>query len=186
MVTVTKGEGGEKSEKAEKVQKETDPRTEEAKHQEEILLKKRPTLDGLKLTLFLIEKTEGLLNHRNFEISFGPGGGSIDLKDYLSAEKNGTFYLRVRYDQDMDPKLTRVYFLSQTKSECNKYFEITNFWNKSMKDEGLNLNTVKERHLALVAGTFFFASPFQGKLRLGHLNIKDSRHPDLLCKSKGI
>jgi hypothetical protein len=51
-----------------------------------------------------------------------------------------------------------------------------------MKVDGLSLNTVNQRHLSILAGTFIFVSPVQGKLRLGHLLIKDSRHLDLLCK----
>jgi len=90
----------------------------------------------------------------------------------------------------MDPKKTKVFYLSNAPyrpdfkmgSGCNKYFEITTFWGQAMKDDGLNLNTVNLRHVSATAGTFFFVSPFQGKLRLGHLTIKDSRHLDLLCK----
>jgi hypothetical protein len=91
----------------------------------------------------------------------------------------------------MDPKTTKVFFLSNSPirsdvgmgSGCNTYFDITKYWDKAMDGEGLALNTTDFRHLSLTTGTFLFVAPFNGKLRLGRLTLKDSRYRELACKS---
>ena len=67
---------------------------------------------------------------------------------------------------------------------CGRYFDITSYWKKVQAQEGLVLNTVDYRHISITAGTIFFVAPYRGKLRIGHISFKDSRHRDLLCSSE--
>lgn len=174
-----KEEKKEEKEKENKKDKKAVARSEE----DDALFKRRPSVDPLLFSAQLLEKTKGVLSDSGYDLEFGHGGGAVDLKDYLPEKKNGTFFLKVKYQEEMDPKLTKIFYLSNSKaSGCNKYFEITKYWQGIMKDDGLVLNTVDLRHIKISAGTFFFVSPFKGKLRLGHLSIKDSRHPELLCQ----
>jgi len=181
----------EKESKEEKKEEKKEPKKEDKKEgakktdsEEEELFKRRPTVDPLAFSVFLTEKTAGILKEPSYELKFGRGGGSFDYRDYLPEDKNGTFFLKVKYAEELDPKFGKIYYLSNSKagSGCNKYFEVTKYWKDAMKHDGLVLNTSDFRHIDFTAGTFFFVSPFGGKLRLGHLSIKDSRHPDLLCE----
>jgi hypothetical protein len=175
--------------------KKSDPRVEAEQRERDELLKHRPTIDGLSLLVSLTEKTTGLfLDGQDYNVKIGGGGGTLDFKDIYPEKKMGTFFLKVKYGSEMDPKKTKVFFLSNTPkrenvgfgSGCNRYFDITRYWNKSMKGEGITLNTVALRHLSVLTGTFFFMSPFNGKLRLGRLSIKDSRHPELICSQEQL
>jgi len=153
---------------------------------EDEMFKKRPTVDPLSFVVYLSEKTPGVLKNSAYKVRFGHGGGSLDFKDYLPEDKNGTFFLNVQYGDKLDHKLSKIFYLSNSKrgSGCNKYFEITKYWKATMSDRGLMLNTATLRHIDFMAGTFFFVSPNNGKLRLGHLTVRDSRHPELLCQVK--
>jgi hypothetical protein len=189
-------EEGKKEEKKEGDHaKKPDPRVEAERQEHDELLRHRPTIDGLSLVVSLIEKTPGLfLEGQNYDVKIGTGGGTLDLKDVYPETKMGTFFLKVKYGSEMDPKKTKIFFLSNSPkrenlgfgSGCNRYFDITRYWNKSMKEEGIILNTVGLRHLSVLTGTFFFVSPFNGKLRLGRLSIKDSRHPELICSQEQL
>jgi hypothetical protein len=178
-----KEEKKEKKEEAKEAKKDAKAGIVKADTEDDEMFKRRPTVDPLSFSIFLTEKTSGVLSEPSYELKFGHGGGSFDYKDYLPEDKNGTFFLKVKYGEEMDPKLKKVFYLSNAKSGsgCNKYFEITKYWKDAMKHDGLVLNTSGFRHIDFTAGTFFFVSPAKGKLRLGHLTIKDSRHPELLC-----
>src|ERR1035441_6120190 len=115
-------------------------------------LKKKPPVENLSFKVFLEEKTKGVLGGQNFELDYPAGGGILDYRYFLPESRNGTFYMEVVYGQDMDKKLTRVFYLSNAKkmmvddkplgSGCGRYFNITDFWKKSMSLDGLVLNTV--------------------------------------------
>jgi len=155
------------------------------------LMKKRPPLDPMSFHVFLVEKTSGVLGGENWDLKFPPGGGYLDYRYFLPESKTGTFYLKIKYDQDMDPKDTRIYYLSNGRvrqidnrpvgNGCSRYFDISDFWKKAMNGDGLELNTSGSRHISVTAGTFYFVAPYRGKLRISHLTIKDTRHHDLAC-----
>jgi hypothetical protein len=180
-------EGEKKDSKKKKSDKESKQDAEEKE-----LLKHRPVVDGLPFTVYLLEKTPQILGGQNYELNYGPVGGNLDFAKYVEEKKNGTFFLKVKYGAEMDPKLTKIYFLSNAAvhnvnnrpagSGCNKYYEITKYWKNAMKDDGLILNTSGLRHLAITTGTFYFVAPFKNKLRMGHITITDSRHKNLLCQ----
>jgi len=159
----------------------------------EDLLKKRPPLDPISFHVYLVEKTRGVLGGQNYDLKYPIGGGILDYRYFIPETKNGTFILKVLYDKEMDPKETRVYYLSNAKiremdgkpvgNGCSRYFDITDYWKKSMNGEGLVLNTTGNRHISLTSGILFFVAPHQGKLRITHLTIKDTRHRELLCSA---
>jgi len=160
----------------------------------EDLLKKKPPLDPIGITVYLIEKTPDVLGGQNFELNYTSGGGLLDYRVFVPESKDGTFFIKVKYNAEMDPKETRVYYLSDAKirevegkpmgNGCARYFDITRYWKKSMDGEGLMLNTKNHRHISVTAGTLFFVAPYRGKLRISHLSLKDTRHRDLLCSSE--
>jgi hypothetical protein len=158
------------------------------------LLKKRPPLDPIPITVYLVEHTPGVLGGQNFELKYPVGGGILDYRVFIPETKNGTFFLKVKYGAEMDSKYLKVLYLSNAKvrdvggqpmgNGCSRYFDVTKYWEKQMKGDGLMLNTVDARHISVTAGTLFFVAPANGKLRIAHLSIRDSRHNDLLCSSE--
>jgi hypothetical protein len=153
------------------------------------LLKKRPPLDPVSFHVYLIEKTQGILGGQHWDLKFPVGGGYLDYRYFLpEVVHSGTFLLKIKFDQPMDPKDTHIYYLSNAQvrnidekpigNGCHRYFDISEYWRKTINTEGLILNTNQNRHISLTAGTFYFVSPVQGKLRIAHLTVKDSRHHD--------
>ncbi|MCC6278031.1 MAG: hypothetical protein IT289_08965 [Oligoflexia bacterium] len=157
----------------------------------EELLKKRPPLDPISFKAILVEKTKGVLGDQNYELKYPKGGGLLDYRYFVPETRQGSFYLYVSFDEEMNPKDTRVYYLSNAKirdvdgkamgNGCNRYFDITDYWFNSMNEGGLLLNTVKNRHISVTAGTLYFVAPVKGKLRISHLTIRDGRHRELMC-----
>lgn len=145
----------------------------------------------MAVNVYLVEKTRNLLEGDNRKLVFGDGGGVIDLKDYIG-DRSGLFEFSVEliYEGKVQPSPT-VYFLSNSKkrmigsvsfgSGCNVYLEITDYFNKVMKDGGLQLTTLDSRHLSVLAGTFFFVTYLDGNLVLAQLTVKDSGKVDLQC-----
>ncbi len=179
------GEGGGHGEGSEK---------KEGHEEAPILLKKRPPVEHTGFHVLLIEKTPGVLGGQNFDLHYPGGGGVLDYRGFVPETKTGTFYLSAKFDKEMDPKELHIYYLSDSKlrevdgkpmgNGCGRYLDISEYWNKSMKDEGLVLNTVESRHISITAGTFYFVTSVAGKLRMGHLTVKDSRHRELLCSTE--
>lgn len=65
---------------------------------------------------------------------------------------------------------------------CRNYYDITTYFDKSMKADGIAATTTAARHVSALAGTYFFAQNWGSKIYLAHLTIKDSRFRDLQCK----
>ena len=183
------GEAVKETVKEEKAEgQENKPKLSE---EEERLLKKKPPLDPISFHVWLIEKTHGVLGGQNWDLKFPVGGGYLDYRYFIPESITGTFFLQVKYDAEMDPKDTKIYYLSNAKirqlegkpigNGCGRYFDITDYWKKSMAGEGLVLNTFGNRHLSVTDGTLFFVVPYRGKIRIAHLTIRDSRHRDLSC-----
>jgi hypothetical protein len=157
------------------------------------LMKKRPQLDPIGLTVEMVEKTQGVLGGQNHRLKYPVGGSLLDLRYFVPGSVNGTFFFKLEFEQEMDPKELKVYYLSNAKMRqvggaqigngCDRYYDISDYWKKQMKAEGLVLNTVNNRHVSILSGTFFFVVPVKGKLRITHITIRDSRHRDLVCNS---
>lgn len=157
------------------------------------VVKKKPPLEPVELKIWLIEKTPGVLGGTNYELSFPVGGGKLDLKNFVSDKVNGTFFFKAVFEAEMEPSDLKVFFVSKALKRkvagmelgagCRKYMDISDYWKKISVTEGLMLNTLHLRHLSVAGGTLYFVWPYQGKLRISHLEIKDSRYPKVFCNS---
>ena len=143
------------------------------------------------LKVYLIEKNPGILRDGNTKIEFGPGGGEIDFRDFVEAH-NGSFYFTAEFMPDLKDAVQSVYFMSngverKIGSEtygagCDTYFNISNAFDKALKGTGFLVNTTEGRHIAALAGNYFFAASHEGKLYLASLTIKDSTRKSWQCK----
>jgi hypothetical protein len=147
------------------------------------------------IRVFLSEKNRGILGGVNHELIYGEGGGELDLADFLQS-KNGSFYFAIEAmieGKPDKPKPERhVFYLSNAVKRrlgneavgagCGTYHDITGFIDNVMKGEGIQVNTTAGRHVSTLAGTYFFAIPYENHLYLAHLTVKDSRFRVLHCR----
>ena len=142
------------------------------------------------LKIFLVEKNKGILTRGNTQITFGPGGGDMDLRDFVQ-DRNGSFSLIVDFVPELEGAQTHVYFLSNSVirhhdkeilgSGCNTYFDVSSAFAKAAKLDGFLINTTENRHVSALAGTYFFAAVHERSLYLASLVIRDSSQRKLQC-----
>ena len=143
------------------------------------------------IKVYLIEKNKGLLFRGNTMIKFGPGGGEIDLKDYVQL-KNGSFYFVVEFMPEVEKLDRRVFFLSNSPQRkigketlgagCENYYDVSKAFADAVKGDGFLINTRDGRHVSALGGTYFFAASHEGQLHLAALTIKDSNYKKLSCR----
>ncbi|HVK61214.1 MAG TPA: hypothetical protein VM432_06670 [Bdellovibrionales bacterium] len=156
------------------VQKKTDPLTEFA-----------------PITMYMVEKNEGILGGRDLEIRFPPGGGEIDLADFVQPLK-GSFRVSFKFVPELEKPARGVFFLGSTKPrkigsetvgvECNKYFDVTSAVGSTEHGDGILVNTTDRRHVSALSGTYFFAATGNDKkVRIASVIIRDRNSRDLEC-----
>lgn len=157
------------------------------------------------LTVVLSEKPDnkGILQSHDHQLYFGPGGGVVDLADFVE-NRRGSYNLKVIFGKgkpdgskedplnDLSKESVKVFFLSNSRrrrwegkligSGCTKYFDITSFFEKSMKASGFTLNTTDHLDVTSLSGSFFFAAQVNKTLYISELSIKDSRFNSLQCR----
>lgn len=140
------------------------------------------------------EKTPGLIRGRNVRLKFGRSGSLLDLRDYINADKEGSFYFKIELEQS--PNLQKdgfkVFHLTNSKIKkigkevagngCDEFRDITSQYNKIFTGEGLLVSTTKARHISLLAGSFIFVLVTDQILYFNHLDITDSRYLNFLCR----
>lgn len=150
----------------------------------------------IPIKVYLSEKNRGILNGQNHELIYGDGGGELDIADF-AVSKNGSFFVAIEPQmvpikpEAPEPKLQVFYLSNAVKRRlgnedvgagCGTYHDISHFFVKAMKGEGIQVNTTTGRHVSTLAGTYFFAIPYENHLYLAHLTIKDSRFRVLQCR----
>lgn len=147
----------------------------------------------MALKAFLTEKDVDALGGKNFELTFGLGGGELDLKDFVKKGKK-QFAFAVKMDEPISPKDTlRVYFLSNSKNTklgntewgagCHKYMDVTTYFNKTLSHKGVLVSAADLRYLRVLAGSFFFVLNKNNSLYLAQLKVTDSRYKNIFCRS---
>ena len=165
------------------------------------------TKEYVPLTVILTEKPDnrGILQSHDHQLYFDPGGGVLDLADFVE-NRRGSYYFKVIFGKgksenkkeeasaiDFSKENVKVFFLSNSRlrkwdgkivgSGCKKYFDISKFFEKSMKGQGFLLNTTNHLDLSSLAGSFFFTAQVNRTLYISQLSIKDSRFNSLQCRS---
>lgn len=147
------------------------------------------------IRVYLIERNPGILKNGHTEIVFPAGGGELDLRDFVQ-QKSGSFYVAVEFKlskPEIDPQ---VFYLSDAKirkiagdrvgAGCDKYFDVSKAFAAAKKGEGFLVNTSDARHISALAGRYFFAANYDGKLFLASLTIFDSSRKELQCDRSKI
>lgn len=147
------------------------------------------TLEFMPIEVEIEEKNSGVLRETEFKFKFPKGGGTLDLAPYTT-ERQGTFFLKIEVPDSMAGDDLRVYFLSNARKRrlekdvwgagCNQAMDITSFFKKTAKEEGLELNTHRFRHLTVAGGHFIFTH----KNQISRLTVTDSSQPDYFCQAQ--
>jgi hypothetical protein len=153
--------------------------------------KTEPVTEFASVTMFMVEKNEGILGGKNLRLEFPQGGGEIDLADFVQP-LNGSFYVLFQFEGKLMDAPRGVFFLSGTVprkvgkdsvgSDCNKYFDITSSVLNAAKGQGLLVNTTDRRHVSALAGTYFFAAMSPDRtVHIASILIRDRNSRDLEC-----
>lgn len=143
------------------------------------------------IAVYLAEQSHGVLGGRNHKIQFGPGGGEIDLRDFVQ-EDRGAFRIVFDFAPELDPKVAkRVWYLSNARKRrlgadtvgagCATYMDISTVVGKSLKEEGLLVAIGDGRHVSALAGTFFFSTKNGSRIEVSRVTIYDSSKRALHC-----
>lgn len=148
------------------------------------------------ITVYLIEESEGVLGGRNQKVVFGPGGGDIDLRDFVR-EKKGAFRVVFDFAGDGGEGLTRrVWYVSNAQRRkvgpdlvgagCDTFMDITSAVASSLKGDGLLMAVSSDRHVSALAGTFIFSAKRGDRVEVARLTFTDSsKKKDILCRGRG-
>lgn len=148
------------------------------------------TLRFLPVTVYLQEKSPGVLSDKNYKIKLGHGGGEIDLSRYVHSDA-GTFILGFKLETEEPLDNLQVFYLSRTKKRsfdnadfgagCSTFFDITKFFNSQLVKGGLEVNTYRKRHVTLLGGTFVFSLKSDGYHYISQVTFVDSQSEALFC-----
>lgn len=165
---------------------------------EQSLGSSRKPVEFKPIKVFLIEENRGVLGGKNHRIEFGPGGGEIDLRDFVRSDFKGAFRVAFEFEPTRNEKATSaVYYVSNAIKRkvstdpystvwgagCNKYFNISSRFDKAMRSNGYLVHTNENRHLSALAGTYVFAVSGDLSIGVAQVTIKDSRFRQLLCRT---
>ncbi len=145
------------------------------------------------LAVYLIEQTHGVLGGRNHKVLFGPGGGDLDLRDFV-VENRGAMRVVFQFAESVDPNAKRrVWYLSNAKRRrvgndevgagCRVYMDISSVVETSLRGEGLLFAIGDDRHVSAMSGTYFFSVNNGSRVEVSRVTIYDSSKRALLCLS---
>lgn len=146
------------------------------------------------VTLYLIEQTRGVLGGKNQKISFGPGGGDIDLRDFIQ-EPRGALRVVFEFEPSADEKATRrVWYLPNAKRRkvgldwvgagCDSFMDITGAVQRANQGEGFLIAIGDDRAVSALAGTFFFALKSADRVYVSRITVFDSSKRKLQCRPR--
>jgi hypothetical protein len=151
------------------------------------------TVQFAPLAVYLEEKNPGVLREPRMKIEFPQGGGRLNLSDYTT-DQRGSFYFRIDALEDKDESL-HVYYVSggrkrridddEVGTGCGKILNLKSFYLSQLKSKGVLVNTTRDRHLTLLAGTYVFAYKKEASLFLSQLTV-DVDGPKKLLTCDGI
>jgi hypothetical protein len=142
----------------------------------------------------LKQKRAGAL-HENARVVTPLGGGVVDLVDLVTPVR-GAFSMKIQATREdgVTPDNMRIFFVSGAKNRiigndefgagCNKWMDITGYFNKTMAHDGFQLYTADQRYLSVIGGTFVIVGYSKEAIGVGSITFTDSRYPQVLCETE--
>lgn len=150
-----------------------------------------PIIVWMPLKISLSAQQEGIIKDKEVEISYGMGGGELDLKDFVVGDK-GSFFIKFSPGEAKDSGQLQVYFFSLSRkrkidseifgSGCNVYFDISKKWASENSKKGIKVNVTESRHVSVLGGHFIFVKKLDNKLYISQIKIYDSTKPEYFCR----
>lgn len=121
------------------------------------------------------------------------GGGVVDLSDIVTPLR-GAFSMKLlaRREDGSEPVGLRLFYVSKAQKRmidgdeygvgCDKYMEITSYYQKRGASHGFDLYSTDQRYLSVIGGTFVAVVFEKPALYVGSVTFTDSRYPKLLCE----
>ncbi|RME18129.1 MAG: hypothetical protein D6797_01045 [Bdellovibrio sp.] len=156
------------------------------------LLAFNKTRKFLPVKIFLEPLHKGVLySSKPYLIELIRDDSLIDLSHFVSS-KRGSFRIRFALEDRVSLEHFYIFYVSGAKKRtidgrefgmgCQSFSEISKFFKKELLKEGLETNTTKGRHLALLAGTYILVAPENEEYKMIAFSIYDSRYPDWQCE----
>lgn len=144
----------------------------------------------IPLKVLFTQKTHGTLASETVSYSLPKAGGTLDMQSIAIGQ--GSFYFSFPEEQFKElPELEHLFYVSQspvTKIDgedfglgCGKWLDLKNNFTSFQKPNFLQLNTTKNRHLHVMAGSYIFIFRKLNQIFLTQVTITDSKNGDVLC-----
>lgn len=145
---------------------------------------------GVKV--YLTEKNDRILRTPSYRLELPSGGGEVDLANYVTGSA-GSFFVGFDLPAEFqEGKNFHVFYVSTARKRriddrvfgggCTQYFDITKKFIEMMKNEGLKVNTTRERDVTVLAGHYIFSVMKDDQIYISQVTITDSQHKNLLCE----
>ncbi|MFN8791927.1 MAG: hypothetical protein ACK5Y2_10785 [Bdellovibrionales bacterium] len=136
------------------------------------------------------EKNKSILREPLLVLEFPRGGGEVDLSHVVTGQP-GTFFMKFEFPEFKDAAPAKVFFLSHSRqrkvegevlgSGCRKVLDVTKGLLSAQKDEGLKINTTRQRHSSILGGHFVVLGENEKNWLITQVTFYDSSRPDLFC-----
>ena len=110
------------------------------------------------------------------------------------ANPNGSFYVVFKQEFQDEKHESKIYFVSNSRKRsidgkvygagCKSFLDVSHFFHQASKSEGFLVNTTRNRHIAVLNGTFVFVLERDGLQYLSQITFIDSKHLELQCATK--
>lgn len=135
---------------------------------------------------------KNVLSYSDLLFKLPNGGGSIDLKDYVTGE--GSFYLNFPPEQfETKPELAFIFYLSDSPKVairgeeyglgCGQWVDLKPKFEQLKVKKFLKLNTVDHTYAHVLSGQYLFVFKKGLQYYVTHLNLLDSRYNDKMCSA---
>jgi hypothetical protein len=135
---------------------------------------------------------KNVLSYSDLIFKLSNGGGSIDLKDYVTGE--GSFYLNFPPEQfETKPELAFIFYLSDSPKVairgeeyglgCGQWVDLKPKFEQLKQKKFLKLNTVDHTYAHVLSGQYLFVFKKGIQYYVTHLNLLDSRYGDKMCSA---
>lgn len=144
----------------------------------------------IPLKVIFTQKSHGTLVSEKVSYSLPKGGGTLDMQSIATGQGSFTFSFPEEQFKEL-PELEHLFYVSQspvTKIDgedfglgCGKWIDLKKNFSSFQKPNFVELNTTKNRHLHVMAGSYIFIFRKLNQISLTQLTITDSKFGDSLC-----
>jgi hypothetical protein len=144
-----------------------------------------------EVKVILKEKNADIIKKGAIKIEYPRGGGELNLANYVTG-KQGTFFVDFDFPEFEEATYKKIIFISNSRkrkiddhiygSGCHELIDISNRFFKESKNGGIKVNTTRNRHVSVLAGSFILIAKKNKQNYLSQVTFTDTEHKNLLCQ----